>query len=80
MIIFISLSYPLSAVTTDNGRVLVIFIINGWKSILSCSFGARLILMIQIICFSTSAPNDNLMYFLLLSFVLSDSTEKHGLL
>jgi hypothetical protein len=72
MIIFTSLSYPLLAVTTDNGRVLAIFIISGWKSILSCRFGARLILMTQIIiCFSTSAPNDNLMYFLLLSFVLS---------
>ena len=45
MIIF-SLSYPLSTVTTDNGRVLAIFIISGWKSILSCRFGARLILMI----------------------------------
>jgi hypothetical protein len=36
-----SLSYPLSAVTTDNGRVLAIFIISGWKSILSCRFGVH---------------------------------------
>ena len=34
-------------------------------SILSCRVGARLILMLQIICCNTSAPIDNFAYFLL---------------
>ena len=65
-----SLSYALSAVTTDSGTNSDIFITSGLKSILSCLTGARLILIVQIICCSTSAANDSLMYFLL-SFTLS---------
>ena len=61
----------LSAVTTDNGRIADIFVISGWKSIVSCLIWARLIFTAQIICFSTSAPNDSLMYFLLFTLVLS---------
>ncbi len=66
-----SSSYALSAVTTDNGRIADIFVISGWKSIVSCLIGARFIFTAQIICFSTSAPNDSLMYFLLFTLVLS---------
>ena len=65
-----SLSYPLSAVTTDSGTDSDIFVMSGRKSMLSCLVGARLILIVQIICCSTSVANDSLMYFLL-SFTLS---------
>jgi hypothetical protein len=67
---FFSLSYPLSAVTTDSGTNSDVFVMSGRKSMLSCLVGARLILIVQIICCSTSAANDSLMYFLL-SFTLS---------
>ena len=67
---FFSLSYALSAVTTDSGTNSDIFVMSGRKSMLSCLVGARLILIIQIICCSTSAANDSLMYFLL-SFTIS---------
>ena len=66
-----SLSYALSPITTDNGKISDVFVISGPKSMLSCLVGARLILILQIICCSTSAANDNLLYFLLLSFALS---------
>ena len=62
-----SLSYPLSAVTTDNGRIFDVLVIIGLKSILSCLVGARLILIAHMICCSTSAPIDNLAYFLLVA-------------
>ena len=63
----------MSAVTTDSGTNSDIFIISGRKSMLSCLVGARLILIVQIICCSTSAAvSDSLMYFLLLvGFALS---------
>ena len=60
-----SLSYPLSATTMDNGLMADVFVMIGWKSILSCFVGALLILMVHIICFSTSAPIDNFIHFLL---------------
>jgi hypothetical protein len=41
----------------------------GLKSILSCFVGALIILMVHIICFSTSAPIDNFAYFLLFSIL-----------
>jgi hypothetical protein len=37
-------SYALSAaVTTDNGRIVDIFVISGWKSIVSCLIGAHVL-------------------------------------
>jgi len=60
-----SLSYPLSPVTVDNGSIPDVFVIIELKSTISCLVGARLILIVQIICCSTSAANDSLMYFLL---------------
>ena len=59
------LHYQRSAVTTDNGRIFDALVMIGLKSILSCLVGARLILMLQIICCNTSAPIDNFAYFLL---------------
>jgi len=56
---------PLSAVTTDNGSIFDVLVIIGLKSILSCRVGARLILLLQIICCNTSAPIDNYACFLL---------------
>lgn len=66
-------SYALSAVTTDNGRIVDIFVIKvGGKVYRVVSYrSTRLIFTAQIICFSTSAPNDSLMYFLLFTLVLS---------
>ena len=47
-----SLSYALSAVTTDSCTDSDSFIISGRKSMLSsCIAGARLILIVQIICY-----------------------------
>jgi len=68
-----SLSYALSPITTDNGKISDVFVMSGWKSMVSCLVGARLILIVQIICCTTSATaNDSLLYFLLLvSFALS---------
>ena len=54
--------------TTDSGRILDVLVISGTKSILSWLVGARLILIVGIICCNTSAADDSLMYFLLLSF------------
>ena len=56
-------------VTTDN-KISDVFAISGRKSMVSYLVGARLILIVQIICCSASAANDSLMYFLL-SFALS---------
>ena len=60
----------LSATTTDNGFIFDILVITGLKSMLSYLVGARLTLMLQIICFKTSAPIDNLAYFFLRSFAM----------
>ena len=57
-------------VTTDNAKISDVFAISGRKSMVSCLVGARLILIVQIICCNTSAANDSLMYFVL-SFALS---------
>ena len=65
-----SLSYALSATTTDSGFILDILITIGLKSMLSCLLGARLTLMLQIICFRTSAPIDSLAYFFLFNLAL----------
>jgi hypothetical protein len=64
-----SLSYPLSAVTTDNGSIFDVLVIIGLKSTLSCLVGARLILIVHMICCNTSAPIDNFAYFLLFSIL-----------
>ena len=69
MIVFTIIS--LITYTTDNGMISDVFVISGRKSMVSCLVGARLILIVHIICCSTSAAKDSLMYFLLLSFVLS---------
>ena len=62
-----SLSYPLSAVTTDNGSIFDVLVMIGLKSMLSCLVGARLILIVHMICCNTSAPTDNFAYFLLVA-------------
>ena len=62
-----SLSHPLSAVTTDNGCIFAILFIIGLMSMLSYLARARLILIVHTICCSTSAPVDNLAYFLLVA-------------
>ena len=44
--------YPLSAVTTDNGKISDVLVIIGLKSMLSCLVvGARLILIVQYMIF-----------------------------
>ena len=59
-----SLSYPFSPVTTDNGKISDVVVIIGLKSILLCLVGgARLILIVHMICCSTKI--DNFSYFLL---------------
>jgi hypothetical protein len=63
MIIFTIIN--LIGCTTDNGRIFDVLVIIGLKSILSCRVGARLILLLQIICCNTSAPIDNYACFLL---------------
>src|SRR5581483_5937374 len=77
---FSSLSYPLSAATTDSGRILFVLVIIGLKSIVSCLVGDLLILIVHIICCSTSAPIDNFAYFLISSLLyVQYNTEKHEL-
>jgi hypothetical protein len=64
--VILSLSYPLSAITTtDNGFIFDTFVIIGLKSMLSRLVGALLLtLILHIICFRTSAtPIDSLAYF-----------------
>ena len=52
----------------------------GLKSILSCLVGARLILIVHMICCNTSAPIDNFAYFLLFSILFVQyNTVKHEL-
>ena len=58
-----SLSYALSATTTDILLIFEMFVTIDLKSMLSCLVGARLTLTLQIICFRTSPPIDNLAYF-----------------
>ena len=73
-----SLSYPLSAVTTDNGSIFDALVMIGLKSMLSCLVGARLILIVHIICCNTSTPIDNFAYFLLFLILFDQySTAKH---
>ncbi len=59
-----SLSYPLSATTTDNGFIFDTFVIIGLKSILSRLVGVLLTLILHIICFRTSVPIESLAVFL----------------
>ena len=54
---------PFFAVTTDNGRISHVLVIIGLKSIFSCLVGARLILIVHMICCDTSAPMDNFIHF-----------------
>ena len=59
-----SLSYPLSAVTTDNGSIFDVLVMIGLKSILSCLVGGRLILIVHMICCNTHRlAIDNFAYF-----------------
>ena len=52
----------------------------GLKSILSCLVGARLILIVHMICCNKSAPIDNFAYLLLFSILFVQyNTVKHEL-
>ena len=59
------IAFVSQATTIDNGMMSDILSTSGLKSTLSCLAGARLIFMVQMTCFRTSAPNDSLTYFLL---------------
>jgi hypothetical protein len=60
---YTSLSYPLPALTTHNGRIFDVLVMVGLKSMLSCLVGARLILILHMICSKTSAPIDKFACF-----------------